>query len=120
VNKVREVDTSSAVSKSFYVFLVISIISAAITLVAGLLMSSYFYKFNNFYPKVATAIYFSPLLISCVGILSGAIANIAVKNNESSPADGCAVNVSIFFNVFVSVAYIVLLMIALSIMAFTD
>lgn len=113
-------DIPSAVSRSFYVFLAISVISAGSTLVVGLLLIRYSYPFNNLYPKVATAIYFSPLLISCVGILSGALANIPVKSSELSPADGCAVNVTILFNIFVSAAYIILLMITISAMAFTD
>jgi hypothetical protein len=120
VNKVRETDIPPAASKSVYVFLVISIISAGITLVAGLLIILNSYQFDDLPSKVATAIYFSPLLISCVGILSGALASIAVKSNEVPPADGCAVNVTILFNVFVSIAYIVILMIAISAMALTD
>jgi hypothetical protein len=104
----QEMNVQTSVSKSVYVFLAISIVSAFMSVIVGSFVIVNLFK-TPFYGST-NANYWFPLLLNCIGFISGLITKDKAKTNEVSPADGCAVDLSIYFNLIILIVYIFLLL----------
>lgn len=92
------------VSKSIYVFLAISIACAVVSAIVGSLI---IIKLSElaFYEKMNVS-YWSPVFLSCIGLLSGLVVLNKAKDKKVFRADGCVISLSIYFNLIVLFLYI--------------
>ena len=95
-----------ATLKSIYVFVAINVISAIFSLLAGLLLIVN--PFNISMTESMNVIYWLPILISFIGFIFGFIAHEKTRNNVASPEQSCVVTLTIYFNLIILIAYVVL------------
>ena len=98
-------------STSFYVFLVVSVFCAVFSFLAGTVIIANSFEVNNLPSESMNAVYYSPLLIGCVGSIFGFIAKEKAKNNEAFVEQGCAANIAILSTAVILVAYVVVLIV---------
>jgi hypothetical protein len=100
----QEMNAQPLVSKSIYVFLVISIACAVVSAIVGSLIIIKLSKLA-FYESMNVS-FWPPIILSCIGLLSGLIVLDKAKVQKFFRADGCIISFSIYFNAMVLVLYI--------------
>jgi hypothetical protein len=103
----QEIDTQPAGSKSIYVFFAVSITFGIFSFLAGLLLIIDALK--NFNTASIDVMYWTPILIGLVGLTFGLLAKEKTKSDKASPEQGCAVDLTIYFNIIIPFLYVLAL-----------
>jgi hypothetical protein len=107
-SQMQQLHVQNSISTSIYVLFAFSIVSAFMSLIFGSFIIISLFKIP-FGGSSNTALWFPPLL-NGIGFISGLIAKHKTKTMEVSPADGCAVGLSIYFNIIILIVYLFLVL----------